>query len=634
MPLRPEVKEIRVNSDQHKKLMSAIKDRLVSAKNEQDKRSPRWSQNEDIFQIYMPEPEADRIRKKERAKGQQNFTTVALPYSYATLLSAHTYYTSVFLGREPVFQVSGRHGEGQNEEMAIEALLDYQLKSGNNLVPLYNWLLDPGRYGIGWIGKQWMEEEVTVARWAEQQVTVFGIPTGKTKKVMTEETVKGYVGHRLFNIRPQDMLTDPRLPASQFQDGEFCARYLELGMHKVKQREADGYYFNIQAAQSASLNITNRDTGSPRVNLPNSDLEDYDYRMSERKTTFLRLHEFYWELIPRDWGLGESTRMQRWVFTIAGENVIIGCQPLGLYSNKYPFACLEYEVDAYPTFKRSLLEVIDPLNKTMEWLFNSHFYNVRAVLNNQLVVDPSRIEMKDLENPEPGKILRLKPLAYGTDPRVAVTQLPVGDITGRHLSEAGAVAEMLQRVSGVNDQVMGVMAGGRKTATEVRSSTNFGISRLKTNCEYFSAMGFAPLTQQLIQDTQQLYDTDRKFRVVGNLAQWARKYMAVGPEDIAGFFDYVPVDGTLPIDRFAQANLWQQILGGMTAMPQVAGAYDMPKIFAFVAQLAGLKNIDQFRVQLVPDEVALQQAQAGNLATIEPGNPVEPGQIPGLGATG
>lgn len=635
MPLKSNVVEIKYASELHKKVIKAFDERLQMAKQVQSKRTKNWADNEDIYQAYIPEKEADADRRiKRESSGESSFRTIALPYSYATLLSAHTYYTSVFLARSPVIQVSGRHGESQQSEMAIEALLDYQITTGGNLVPLYCWLLEPGKYGIGWLGHHWDKEEVTVVNYRDEPETKFGFKTGRINRVPVESTVIGYNGNRCFNLRPQDAFPDHRLPANKFQEGEYFIRYTELGMHRVKQRASQGYYYNIATAARQSAGKLDRDTGSPRTQLPNEDIGDFDYRKDEKEPLYLKLHEFYWDVVPSEYGLSKSNKLQKWVFTIANEKVIIGAQPLGLASNKYPFDILEHEIDAYSVFKRGLLEVMDPLNKTMEWLFNTHFYNVRAALNNQLVVDPSRIVMKDFENPEPGRLLRLKPIAYGTDARQAVSQLAVGDVTGGHLRDAGIVSEMLQRVSGVNDQIMGMMEGGRKTATEVRSSTTFGVNRMKTNCEYFSAMGFAPLTQKLIQSTQQLYDMERKFKMVGNLAQWSQKYMQVTPEQIAGFYDFVPVDGTLPVDRFAQANLWQQILQGLNAMPMVGQSYDIPKIFAYVAQLAGLKNIDQFRIQTMPNDVLQNEIQKGNMVPIAEGNPNEPGQVPNVGATG
>jgi hypothetical protein len=114
---------------------------------------------------------------------------------------------------------------------------------------------------------------------------------------------------------------------------------------------------------------------------------------------------------------------------------------------------------------------------------------------------------------------------------------------------------------------------------------------------------------------------------------WSERYMQVTPDLIAGMYDFVPVDGTMPVDRFAQANLWQQMLGGLSKVPGALEQYDLGKIFAFVAQLGGLKNINKFRINVVPDGMMQQQAQMGNAVPMR-ANLNEPGQIPGMGASG
>lgn len=93
----------------------------------------------------------------------------------------------------------------------------------------------------------------------------------------------------------------------------------------------------------------------------------------------------------------------------------------------------------------------------------------------------------------------------------------------------------------------------------------------------------------------------------------------------------MPVDGALPIDRMAQANLWKEILAGLTRMPpQIMQTYDVAKIFAWTASLGGLKNINQFKIQLLPDGQLANQAQAGNVIPMPqrqlPGPATAPGQ--------
>lgn len=645
------MKKIAFNSPLHQDLIQKIRRRLEMSRNALAGRHLHWAKMEEQFMAYIPETDQDSLRKTKRQQGHPQFTTIEIPYSYAQLLASHTYYTTVFLSRNPIMQVQGRHGEAQSQEAAVESFLDYQINIGGGLIPLYIWMLDPGKYGLGVLGYYWDDEQITVSRYVDQPQTFLGVPIPgkKPKKKLVTEQVRGYQGARLYNVRPADFFPDPRVPMSQFQKGEFCSRYVEVGWNTLAMGAKDGQYFNIDELEAwKTTSNFQRVAGSPQMPLPNQNNPKY-WESGNEDAGIVPLHEVYIRLVPSEWGLPGGDRVQLWAFTVAQYDVIISARPLGYYHDKFPFEVMEYEPEGYGLYKRSMLETIKPLNDTLTWLINTHFYNTRKAINDQLIVDPSRVMMRDLENPNPGRLIRLKPSAYGTDIRSVVAQLPVADVTKQHIADAQIISDMIQRVTGVNDTIMGMVnPGGRKTATEVRTSGNFGVNRLKTVCEYFSAMGFAPMTQQLIQVSQQMFDEERMFRIVGDQAQFGTsRYVKVSPDDITGFYDFVPVDGTMPIDRFAQVNLWQQLMGQMRNFPQIMAQYDFAKIFAWVAQLGGLKNINQFRIQVVPDEQAQQNAQAGNSIPLQAGGGVppsasdptaqnagmEPAQIPGMGRT-
>jgi len=635
--LAPGIKHIPFNGKLHQLILSNFNSRLKLARDEQrKKREEQWRESEDTFTAFMPERDVDAVRKSERKQGNVDYTTISIPYSYAMLLTAHTYYTSVFLSRDPIFQMKGRHGESQDAETAIESLLDYQLNSGGGMPALFIWLMDVGKYSHGVLGHYWDKEEFPMTRLVDKPKTFLGMPIPGTSEQVQETTMQvGFEGNRLYNVRPADFLPDPRVPLFRFQDGEFCIVFDKVGWIKVATKAASGQYYNVKYLEEGGsfsegddrLAATGHDS-----NLPGEDLAFY--KTDDKHPNTVDLHEFHWTVIPSELGVGTGTRPEKWVFTIANKKVVLSAQPLGLAHNKYPFDVIPFEVEGYNVFNRSMLEVLDPLNKTMEWLFNSHFYNVRAALNNMFLADPSKVNMRDLEEPGPGKIIRLKPAAYGADVRTLMQQFQVQDITRANLQDSDTVAALAQRVTGVSDNVMGsVNTGGRKTATEVRSSTTFGINRLKTNCEWFSATGFGPLATKLTMSTQQLYAGEKKFRILGDQAMWAEPYININPQLIAGMYDFVPVDGTMPVDRFAQVNLWQQLMASMARVPGALQQYDLSKIFAFVAQLGGLKNINRFRIQVVPDGVLQRQATAGNMVPMR-ANVNEPGQIPGMGPTG
>lgn len=632
----------------HTALNERLHDRLQLSQRKFSGAHAQMARNEEQFRAYIPETELDSARKAKRRSGLPQYTTIEVPYSYAQILATHTYLTSVFLSRDPILQFSGRHGESQQQEQCIEAVMAYQMKEA--LCQMFVWLLDPGKYGYGIVGHYWDEEKIRVREKREEPVMFMGMPVPGMKPRIVEgvKEIPGFVGNRLYNVRPQDFFSDPRVPMSQFQRGEFCARYVELTWTELLEGKRTGKYFNLEVVKqkeksqtgATSKDIT-RDTGSSNVTtLPNDATEDMYTRLAQEDNVFVfKAHEIYVRLVPRDWNLGKEDKPEIWVFTRTASGVVIGAQPLPNFHGKFCFDIIEDEVDGYNLFAKSGLEQMKPLNDVMSWLVNTHFYNVRATLNNQFIVDPSMVVMSDLENPTPGLMLRLKPAAYGRDVRQSVQQLPVADVTRSHIQDMNMIADMLQRSTGVNDTIMGMVnQGGRKTATEIRGSSSAGINRLKTKAEYYGAMGFGPMATKLLQNSQQFYSIERKYRIVGDLAQYSPGFVNVTPDSIAGFYDFVPVDGTMPVDRYAQANLWQALLGQMRNYPQIMQTYDISKIFGFVASLAGLKNLSQFRVNVIPDEQGMQNAQTGNSIPLA-GNTdlekvLEPGQINGMGATG
>lgn len=621
------VMKIEYGSELHRRILDAIRRRWRLSYEKMNSRYSSWSDMEDQFQAFIPTKENDKLRQQnKKSSGVVDYVTIELPYGYAQLLSAHTYWTSVFLSRTPIFQYQGRHGEAEHNTQAVEAIIDYQASVGQMLVPLYIWLLDAGKYGVGVLGNYWTKEEQTVSEIIERPKLFMGIEfPGRTEKVKQTRRITGYEGNSVYNVRPFDWFPDPRVTVANFQKGEFCGSYAEVGWNTILKREADGTYFNVKIAKKSRMKAFFRDRGSSRLEIPDIDNDfivhsTHDDDKFPDRTEYVGLMEMCIELVPEEWKLGTSKYPEKWMFTVVNDDVIVSAQPLGMNHNKFPFHVLEYEIEGYSIFKRSMLEQIKPLTDVMTWLFNSHFYNVRAALNGNLVVDPSRLVMGDLLANGPGRMIRMKPAAYGTDPRLSVHQLDFQDVTQNHLRDVSIVAEMVQRMTGVTDNIMGLVnSGGRKTATEVRTSSANGVNRLKTNSEYFSSMGFYTLAQMLLQNTQQLYDGAKQFRIAGDLMQSDNAFISVSPDDIAGFYDFMPVDGTLPIDRMAQASLWRDLLGEMQKTPMIAQRYDVAAIFGYVAQLASLKNIKRFEIQLSPQEQLMQAAQAGNVVPLQGG---------------
>jgi hypothetical protein len=624
--------EIPYKDPRHAAILQSLRSRMKLSKQMISRRIPSWDKADKLYRAYVQEDTDTAKRRSARDNsGEQTYVTLNIPYSYALLLSAHTYWTSVFLSRSPVMQFMGRHGETEQRTQALEALIDYQVQVGHHLVPYYIWLLDAGRYGIGVLGVYWDREVNTGSRIIERQKTFAGFPIpGAWEKVKEKTRIVGFEGNRVYNIRPYQWYPDPRVSVTNFQKGEFCGALYHVGWNTILKRAAAGEYFNIEELQKVKVAYgSEQDIGSSTEDLPFSGLLEQEFDSGASYRAFTELLEMDVELVPSDkeWQLGPGKEPEKWIFTVGNNSVIIGCRPREEAHGQFPYFITQYEIEGYSNNCRGMLEIGDALNKTLNWLVNSRYFNVRKSLNDQWLVDPSKIYMKDLTDGGPGRIIRLRPEAYGTNLDLVARQMITQDITANNLGDFKFIAEIMQRALGVNDNVMGMLnPGGRKSATEIRTSTSSSINRLKTFAEYNAALGWGPLAQVLVQNTQQFYDPGpdgKMFKIAGDLMNQA-KFLAVTPDDIAGFFDYVPVDGTMPIDRFAQANLWKEIIIGAAQMPFLAGQFDLGGIFSWMARLAGLKNIDQFKVNVMPDQAMAMQAQAGNM--------IPAGAAPGMGS--
>lgn len=628
----PALKTLKVAKDsrQHEKLLARINSRYQLALQGQQTRHDAWRRAEELILAYVPETEVDRVRRVDRDSGKPKYTTIMLPYTYSLLMSAHTYWTSVFFARTPVHQFMGRHGEGEMQVQALEALISYQIEVGQAMAPYYIWLYDAGKYGVGILGHYWTTEKIAYGSLVEMD------QAGTTGVYQLTQEVEGYRGNKCYNISPYDFFHDPRVPMTRFQDGEFCFVRKRMGWSAILARETAGFFMNVDQIKEHLVKDRGATDGSQRLLRPDFSQMEFDDVDITQESNDKKKHptgavflEMYIQLIPDEWGLGPSKLPQKWCITVTEDmGLVVGISPLSYVHGNFPIDILEPEVEGYGIYNRGIPEIIEPIQQTMDWLINTHFFNVRTSMNNQFIVDPSKLVIKDVANSEAGFIWRLRPEAYGTDITKMFHQIPVQDVTRGHIADFQQMLGVGEKTLGINEQMMGALStSNRKTATEVRTSTGFGVNRQKTITEYMSATGFSPHSQKMVQTSQQFYDSTAKMRIVGDLARDAgEQFMNVGPEDIAGFYNYVPVDGTLPIDRMAQANLWKEIFGGLRMMPpQILQSYDWAKMFGWMAQIAGLKNINQMKVQVVPDQFAADQAQAGNVVPLRGPSPVQPG---------
>lgn len=218
------------------------------------------------------------------------------------------------------------------------------------------------------------------------------------------------------------------------------------------------------------------------------------------------------------------------------------------------------------------------------------------------LIDPSRLDVRDLLTPNAGKIIRLLPSAYGTDPAAAIKQLAVVDITRGHIEDAKMILELWERITGSSAAMFGQTEPGRRTALELSGVFRSSGSRMKMIADLFSSEGFAPLTEQMAILRQENMSLPQFLEIAGHTAA----DLGVRPQDIVngffptsrnhltGVFSYPAEEGVLPQDRQQAAQVLEKTFETVARAPFLAQVFDPVAIFREIVRQRGVHNIDDF----------------------------------------
>jgi len=612
---------LKPGSQVHNRMLNYLVRRLDESERQMSQFHPRWRANELKNQAWVDLRKYDKLVKEANLAGKPpRAVDIVIPYSFATLSTISTYLLQVFAGRRPYLQVDTYGMEVENARK-MEIILQYQLDHNRIVKEWWKWFNDAGLYGVGILVNQWRVKKAMRTQTALRPV--LDMRTGQ----LGSEPFKEQIEQTIFEgniIRAQDpfmFFPDPRVPMSEAAErGEYIFWRTYQGKHVLKRAENNGLLNYIDAAPETVGNQTSGSLNSARTLLSGDDphaggpmvwqevMGQANYQVDTCSI----------EIIPRELGLGESDRVEKWIFTVLNRAQIVQAEAQLSDHDMHPVVIIEPFGMGYSFGSAGMADYIGPIQDSMSWFLNSHMENVRTSINNQLIVDPNVVEMQDVRRPGPGKLIRLKNTALNRDVRTAVAQLPVQDVTRGHIASMETFFEIGQRISAVSENLLGLQdSGGRKTATEVRTASEAAASRLASLARVISAQGVTALTNQMSQNTQQWMSEEFYVRVVG---EDGSKYpLKITPDGITGDFHYPVHDGTLPLDRVALLDIWKQIFEGALQDPELRQTYSVPKLFEFIAELGGAKNIRSFRLQPMGPEQMQQQQQEGNLAPIPGG---------------
>ena len=603
------------------------------------KRHKKWNEIDETLKVYIP---TDQVEKLIKYQDKRKPVSIVVPYSYATKETMMSYLTKAYL-TDTVFQFEGYGPEDTIGAKLLELTVNQQVNRFKSVLEMHTTLSDCLSYGLGASTLNWTE------RWGKRPVvreqpnfSRFGNPLS-TNKLRENVDALLFEGNEVIAIDPYRYLPDPNVSIHNVQHGEFVGWIEFKSLYKLlADEQTDASTFNVKYLKD-----------QPFVEARSKYSTDASRRIAKRdeastnsSTNYVTLINMYVTLIPKDWKLPFSEDNPRgdypeiWLFTVANELIVIKASPLGLNHNQYPIAIAAPDYDGYSVTPLSKMELVGGLQTTLNWLFNSHIANVRKAINDMLIVDPSLVNMEDMENPEPGKLIRLRRSAWGHGVENVVKQLAVTDITRGNMADVPVVMDLMQKALGTSDATMGIQRsrGERVTAAEFGGTQENAISRLEHMGRLISRQYFMDLAYFHASHTQQLMSQDVYVKAVGDwedvlLEEFSQggfdpsKPMKVSVFDILADYDIVYKDGATVGATALENDFWTKSFQSILSSDKL-GEFNAGKIFKHLARMNGAKNVNDFvnkgggiaGAQVLPTADVQQQAQAGNLVPLAMGD--------------
>uniref|UniRef100_A0A6M3JCN8 Uncharacterized protein n=2 Tax=viral metagenome TaxID=1070528 RepID=A0A6M3JCN8_9ZZZZ len=615
----PEGLNLKPGSELHELIKNRVLERARASANIISSRFSAWNDIDHKMTAYI-----DLTQKEEDLKSDDKRKPVSIvfPYSYAIMETVLSYLITAFL-QEPVFRYEGASPEDILGAMLLELVVLSQCNKGKIGLPLHTNFRDAICYGMGVAAPMW---KVRMARKTVKRRTNSSFMSffGREEFTKFEQEVVAFEGNELVNIDPYKYLPDPNVPVHKVQDGEFVG-WLDTDsyMNLLADEKMDEDLFNVKYVKHVlnrhtSIYSTDQSGRQTRVGSPSS----------LRDTTVTHPVDqiyMYVKLIPKEWKLSESEYPEKWMFVLAADEVVIKAKSLGLDHDMFPIAVAAPDFDGYSPTPISRMEMQYGLQEVLDFLFNTHIANVRKAINDMFVVDPYLVNINDLRDPAPGKLIRLRRPAWGRGVDKVVQQLSVQDITRANIADSSFIVQWMQKIGAADESMMGSLRQGgpeRLTSSEFQGTRTGAISRLERIAKVIGLQFMQDIAYMYASHTQQLMTEETYQKITGRWQQdlrvlYGSPRVKISPFDILIDYDVMVRDGSIPGGNFNE--VWIQLFKIISGTPELIQQFDTVKIFKHIALSLGAKNVEEFVRQknsparVMPDDQIEEQTRQGNL---------------------
>ena len=600
----PIIDQLKEGEVHHTEIVEHVMTRVRGSRSQMECFYPRWRNLERKMQAYMLQKDWKALNQEiQNSKGLPPApVAIHVPYMYATLNTIVAYFMHVFTGRRPIFPIHNLREGATRKAQIMEQVLQFNADHIKLVPKLKKMFTDAETYGVGILRTMWVNEvEAREFTQETQATTEDGLPTeeGETQTETETREITTFQGTEVENVDPFQFYPDYRFPMSDVaRRGEFVFWRTYEGRYALKLLEKQGVYAHIDAVPKISGIGTEYGGESVRNE------RAYGISNQEDSTGFtdnleraVSVIEGTIEIVPREFGFGESEYPEKWLIAIGNEKQIIKCEPFTAEHGEHPIVVTEPHGTGYGFGSLGVADMLGPIQDMISWFYNSRVASVRTSLGGTYFVNPSLAEVSDIKVPKYGgrTIVRMKSPFFGQDMKNAIQKLDNDDPTINHIRDMQLAFEIGARVSAADDAMQGLVQkqGNPPTATEVRTTNQMAASRIAAEAKVISSQAIHSLVVQMVSNYQQYLDTEFFIRLeTGNDVE----PINVDRNMVSGEYTYPPSDGTMPNDRGQLVELWKELFTGLISAPELALQFDLVGILEYIAKISGIDNLTAFKI--------------------------------------
>jgi len=481
-------------------------------------------------------------------------------------------------------------------------------------------ILDTCRFGLGAEADWWEENFVWLPITTETPAPLYnGVPTGEPTTVTKLEKVIKRTGNTVVNVSTYKLYLDPAFHPTDWKRGDFVGWDVDYSRAALRQLEGAGVVAGIKHIEKYDMSkiaLYIRDVSRTSATNLKDTKEDKAICVTQMVVNLAP-----YDVEGRDGKrLGPEKETHRWIVWIANDNRVIRAEPAPNLHGQWPLSISMFAPDHHELVFNSLSYMMQDLQGFASWLMNSRVAAVTQMVDGQAIVDPLGVNADDVAARK--RIIRMQKFAAGKGVDRFFKQLEHKDSTQGHVADIEFVYNLLQRITGVNNNMMGEVATGRRSATENRASNMGATARLKMVFDVMWGNHYTPQANRMLTNLRQQLPEEEFARACGPTKAAYFPQFRADPMTLAKSYDFVAFDGTLPSEKLFVAQQLQELLGILLQNPMTALQFNMDpvKVEEEIMQLRGLGTGKQFAFS--PEEIKRQlgivNAQAQAAAAAEP----------------